>query len=418
MPPKLSHRKSRTGCQRCKARKVKCDEARPACRNCERHGVKCDYKIPSISTKQKSAPSTDDEDITLDPNQRRLLELQLLHHFTSVVCKTFPVANQQLWLTVYTEYAIELCFENPVLLNSILSISALHMLRSAGLQTDYTVPAYRSHCPPATSNGFSLLGPIDANIAHRIYLNAAVRQQREAVSNLSQRNVDALFIATILLSYQTLAFRRLEADAGEPEVYTPPVHWLRMAKAIRYLAHNLAPAGQPATQSPFIRFLAAGTPDFSNDEALFAPEHVRPFESLLDFAKFPEPDADSDTESTYRNTLAYIGSIYKGIQESEHTTSIFRRIVVMGILVPERFLEYVDQRRPRALAMMALFCSMTIYLDDHWMYYGMAEGELRGLQSLLPVEWLWSLAVPLDIIRSGRATLEQSKVVQQNKQVE
>ncbi|KAF2158833.1 hypothetical protein M409DRAFT_30705 [Zasmidium cellare ATCC 36951] len=41
-----SHRKSKTGCQTCRNRKVKCDERRPLCRNCEKHFIgliSCDF---------------------------------------------------------------------------------------------------------------------------------------------------------------------------------------------------------------------------------------------------------------------------------------------------------------------------------------------------------------------------------------
>lgn len=47
--PRLYHKKSRTGCSRCKARRVKCDEARPACGGCSRHQVACVYP-PSART--------------------------------------------------------------------------------------------------------------------------------------------------------------------------------------------------------------------------------------------------------------------------------------------------------------------------------------------------------------------------------
>jgi hypothetical protein len=41
--PRLAFKKSRGGCTRCKARKVKCDEGRPACHNCARHRAACEY---------------------------------------------------------------------------------------------------------------------------------------------------------------------------------------------------------------------------------------------------------------------------------------------------------------------------------------------------------------------------------------
>ncbi|CRK35400.1 hypothetical protein BN1708_006724, partial [Verticillium longisporum] len=48
MPPRRSHKKSRAGCRRCKSRKIKCDEVHPRCGNCLKHGVACDFQNPDI----------------------------------------------------------------------------------------------------------------------------------------------------------------------------------------------------------------------------------------------------------------------------------------------------------------------------------------------------------------------------------
>ncbi|KAL2151790.1 hypothetical protein VTH82DRAFT_6888 [Thermothelomyces myriococcoides] len=50
---RLGYTKSRTGCLRCKQRRVKCDETRPACKACVRHGIEC-----SLSTQPPPATST------------------------------------------------------------------------------------------------------------------------------------------------------------------------------------------------------------------------------------------------------------------------------------------------------------------------------------------------------------------------
>lgn len=44
-PHRRHHRKSRLGCHQCKRRKIKCDETRPACLNCLRREVNCSYSI-------------------------------------------------------------------------------------------------------------------------------------------------------------------------------------------------------------------------------------------------------------------------------------------------------------------------------------------------------------------------------------
>lgn len=51
-----SHRKSRLGCQPCKKRKIKCDEARPICLNCIKRKVACSF--PSHSQAGKTPESS------------------------------------------------------------------------------------------------------------------------------------------------------------------------------------------------------------------------------------------------------------------------------------------------------------------------------------------------------------------------
>src|SRR5271154_4326610 len=102
MAPRLAHKKSRRGCQRCKARKVKCDEIHPVCSNCSRHGVSCEDSDPFVrppndtdnlapaSYDSASHPSSEpsphgpdspypdleDIDQAFTPDERRLLELR------------------------------------------------------------------------------------------------------------------------------------------------------------------------------------------------------------------------------------------------------------------------------------------------------------------------------------------------------
>jgi hypothetical protein len=154
MAPRLAHKKSRRGCQRCKARKVKCDEIHPVCTNCSRHAVKCEYSDPFVQASNgsdnlsslsndralsSSAPSphgpdspyTDLEDIdhAFTADERRLLELRLLYYFTTVVVNTFSNGPfRQVW----SVDSPRLGFEYPFLLNAIFAISSLHMVCNVG----------------------------------------------------------------------------------------------------------------------------------------------------------------------------------------------------------------------------------------------------------------------------------------------
>ncbi|KAL0930480.1 Upc2 protein [Colletotrichum truncatum] len=55
---RASHKKSRTGCQECKRRHVKCDERRPICAKCRAFNRVCQYSHPSPKGTKKSASAT------------------------------------------------------------------------------------------------------------------------------------------------------------------------------------------------------------------------------------------------------------------------------------------------------------------------------------------------------------------------
>jgi hypothetical protein len=243
MPPRLAHKKSRNGCTRCKTRRVKCDENRPECNNCKRHGVSCEFPNPNLkrqrigasqpeldvdkdelmhsppqpllstisqpslplvsqplqsitpATSHTASPpqnlsprvhldtpygSEDAEEDTLDPDERRLLENRLLHHFTTIVLYTFPSATNRAIRDMWTLDGVRLAFENPFLLNCIFATTALHLVRdipeSERFHQGNDAFHIRSRVIDAPKPS---LGKTDPFKAHRFYLNLAVRQQRE-----------------------------------------------------------------------------------------------------------------------------------------------------------------------------------------------------------------------------------------------
>ncbi|KAE8374998.1 hypothetical protein BDV26DRAFT_283816 [Aspergillus bertholletiae] len=78
--PRLAHRKSRTGCQRCRARRVKCDEARPPV---EERAVPPSTWIQYRPLEPSPSDSSNDEH----------MELRLLHYFTLFTSATMPGAH-------------------------------------------------------------------------------------------------------------------------------------------------------------------------------------------------------------------------------------------------------------------------------------------------------------------------------------
>jgi hypothetical protein len=421
MAPRLAHKKSRRGCQRCKARKVKCDEIHPVCTNCSRHGVTCEYGDPfvrpsngtdplsSLSHNRASqasstnspngpdSPYTDLEEIdhAFTPDERRLFELRLLHHYTTVVTKTFSFEP---FLQVWDLDSVRLGFEHPFLLNAIFSISSLHLVCDAGESSPvYSGDERTRSVAKAIERPKYSFGNINHAKAHRIYLNLAVRTQREAISSLDPNNADAIFLTSVLLSYQSL---KLLPDSPSPNVYLPPTQWLRMSSAISSLVQAARLLVREGSVIDMIRTHHV-QPDFRDQAAIFNPQNIKPFEALLDWSRYPEPDLDLESKTTYERTLAYIGGVWQAILNKEETHILFRRLVSLGILVPTQFASFLDQGRPRALAILAHHFAMAKAAEGHFWLRGIADREVNGIRSVLPAKWQWAMEWPLSILRQG-----------------
>jgi hypothetical protein len=233
---------------------------------------------------------------------------------------------------------------------------------------------------------------------HRRYLTLAARQQSEALQNASSENATALFLVSVLLSLESLSIMRDRTT--ESGVYEPPIHWLRMVHGIHQMTRAIYPLLRTANVVDiFARY--GGEPDFQDRVALFHPDLRVPFQGLLDFQRYPEPDLDSTGHSAYEDAVAYLGGIFLGLEQRESTRATGRRVITFGIMMPAKYIAFVEQRRPRALIILAYFCSMTIVLDGHWVFHGLARREVPGLQSLIPPEMQWLMEWPNEMVASG-----------------
>ena len=346
------------------------------------------------------SPYSDPEDITtlFELGERRELELRLLHHFITVVTYTFPACNEQRFRDLWIIDAVRSGFQFTFLFNAMLAISALHLLSDTRSLSYFYA---RDEDQVAVERVRKTLFVTDTDKsrdlarAHRLYLNTAVRQQREAISNLSSSNADAVFMASLLLSYQSL---RLVPDHSASSSYLPPIQWLKMCKAVATIIETARPMVQE--DSMIARMLAYSTePDFKDEMAMFNPLYRKPFEALLDWSQYPEPCVDLKIIHAYELTLAYVGGVYRALLNKEAPRSMIRRIVCLGVLAPALYIELLEQQRPRALAILAHHLALSQAIEEHWWFHGVADRVVNGIQSILPAEWQWAMEWPLSMIR-------------------
>ncbi len=79
-----------------------------------------------------------------------------------------------------------------------------------------------------------------------------------------------------------------------------------------------------------------------------------------------------------------------------------RRIVCLGVLAPRRYIELLEEGRPRALAILAHHMALSQAVEEHWWFHGVADRAVNGIQSILPAEWQWAMEWPISMIRVSK----------------
>ena len=140
-----------------------------------------------------------------------------------------------------------------------------------------------------------------------------------------------------------------------------------------------------------------------NDQAaLFARQNATPFEKLRTWALDHETQSADDAD-TYLKAVSYIGVMYKGIREGfDGAYATARRIMAMPSILPDRWMELLEERRPRALVILihAFACGELIAGENIW-FRGIAKRQIPGLCGRLPAAWQPMVAWPLRVAGGG-----------------
>ncbi len=96
---------------------------------------------------------------------------------------------------------------------------------------------------------------------------------------------------------------------------------------------------------------------------------------------------DEGVRSVYEQALSYTCSVLRAIDRKEPQVAIARRLGGFAVWVPIEFSKFIEQRRPRALVILAHFMSIWLNYDDVWIIGRAGEWQIRCIHKNLPVEW-------------------------------
>ncbi|PFH57248.1 hypothetical protein XA68_15319 [Ophiocordyceps unilateralis] len=367
MPPRRSHRKSRAGCRRCKSRKIKCDEVHPRCGNCVKHGVLCDFENGPVPPRKPIAaglspvPSPGLSPDPVSVGSDRLMELRLLHHFTTSTAKTLfvrPSPADDVWMRAVPLIAFQ---GRPYLMDAILSVAALHL---------------RTLCPDDS---------ILVRASHA-YSDASLTAYCAAVERgITAANAEALFLTATLIAFRSSASRLFLKDDSEPDTapntrYVLPMAWFHAFQSVKSI---ISTSWQWIQDSDVVKTVIDSQPNWKQDTNTLHDDSF--FAHLLD--GLDQELADEPLQHVSATSQGYFYAV--SVLTWAHKSAYAPAALAFPAGVSGRFVELIEEKRPRALAILACFYALLKRVDGVWWLSDMARREVAGLSSLFDPASPW-----------------------------
>ncbi|KAI2465931.1 C6 finger domain-containing protein [Annulohypoxylon bovei var. microspora] len=377
--PKLGHKKSMFGCQRCRSRRVKCNEEKPICHNCKRHGLPCNYDRDTFAKKVSPKPTTTqpfadglEENDPPESRSRRMLEARLMHQYVTETGKS--IAADERTLSHFCQLIPELSFHSDGLLYSMYTLAALNIARVCGDD--------------------ELDGGAE-NAANR-YFSMALREHNKEISQVNRDTADIVCLTSCLM--RAAALTQLQGRNREP--YTPPWHWIALAQTSTATFVEAYKQIGPDPNSAAFQ-LIKGTSHLHDKGKLPRSGNIQRLRHLMDRSKELRIDEDWDLEiqDGYERTLTYICNALELADSEGSSGSLFRMLLLFPMLADERYVELVKEGSPRALVILAHYFALLTRFRDSWWIGNVGHDEIYAIANTLPEEWQGLLVWPLEAIR-------------------
>jgi hypothetical protein len=285
-----------------------------------------------------------------------MMELRLWHHFTTSTYKTLLInvpADD-----IFKIDVPQLAFGGKTYLaDAILAVSALH-LRSQHPDDKALVQASHAYSASALADYCDSL-----------------------TGGIQEENAEALFLTASLIAFQATASRIFIKDDGEmtPSVsklssrYPLPLAWFHAFQGIKTV---VATSWQWIRNSATVIAVINSQPSFQLDMNPLGSSSF--FGHLLEGVE-TELTTD-DPEMKLLSHQAYIHAV--SVLNWAHRNPYPPATLAFPAAVSKRFVQLVEARRPRALAIVACFFALLKRMDSVWWLGDVSRREVMGLVSL------------------------------------
>lgn len=305
----------------------------------------------------------------------RLTELRLMHQYTQFTHKTISVMSpeiQNLWGVSVPDLAFA---GNQQLMDAILAISALHIRSYSPNDRDMVRAshAYMASCLSAYTG--SLATGIDADNAAAMFLTSSLIALQSTATRIFSKDESHFALEAI---------PRMEG-IGSGSTYQPPLACFHSFQGVKSIVAASWPwlkendvilsiiDAQPVLNLDFTRasegFFGHLMHGMDEELAIQFPLAA----SVNESSRTGDSDLATTTRQAYQHAVATLNWAH---------TKPGKGALAFPATVSKRFVELVEERRPRALAILASFFALLKVLDHVWWLQGMARREVLGIVSL------------------------------------
>ena len=376
-----------------------CDEARPKCYGCARREIDCDFSLtpassasPSRST-EKTSPDQlplrrastngstsspvkqhispfDGPDLlsTRKSSDLAIIDLKLLHHFTTVVAPELSTPTRPESLAMWQVHCVRLGFKHDFLLRGLLAVAAYEMC--------YQRPDKRQEYHLIASN----------------YQSLALASYRETLQDVNESNCHALFAFSCILIVMAFASSTKE----QPSDFNSDVlQWFYLLRGANMVLNMHADNIRCSFLKPLLDEM-----DTMKTTATYTIPNADRITDL--FRLCGVSNHEREVSQTY--TLAIHSLLSTFTQASvclNRDESTVLASFVWPITLPPRFLDLLSEKQPEALVILAHYC-VVIFWGEHsdtWFLTGWASYMLETIKRSIPESWQEHLKWPDEMIK-------------------
>lgn len=300
------------------------------------------------------------------------MELRLLHHYVTVTSKTLLVntpATEEVWQVTVPQMAFE---GRGYLADAILSVAALH-LRS--------------------------LNPNDKSIVRACHAYAASTFSEYCTSlndGVTENNAEALFLTSSLIGFQATAARLFTKDdaehdsTGSSSRYTLPLAWFHAFQGVKTV---VASSWQWLRNSKTVKAVIESQPGLQLD--LNPHGNSSFFGHLLE--GLDQELANEDPALVTSVGQAYVHAV--SVLNYTHRTAYAPTALAFPATVSRRFIDLLEAKRPRAIAILACFFALLKRVDAVWWLDDVSRREVMGIVGMFErgSQWWQHLEWPIRI---------------------